>query len=674
MRKRVLKRSYVPAVFSLFAAGFAAAFSLTPERPGRHDVPEGSGIVASRRFAGVYWSHGDSGTGPYLYAFDRRGKRIARFRVTGASNYDWEDIALDEENHLWIGDIGDNPPCTRTDFKLYRFPEPDPFAGETATQTAVKYRFRYPDGGHDSEAFFVWRGGPYIVEKRTGSSSRARFYKFPEPLDSSSTVTLELLCEFRNGGRQITGADISEDGRRLTLVADGANRHWVIARSKRSTTVADFCDDPYWSCHVEFSNEQGEAICFDRTEGNGYDVLVISEQGGFWRIPQSAYEAPSPVPPEVDLSAELLEPPAGEKVSGPVRFFLHAAADFTELSRLELLVRPAALVTTYVDRDFSWQYEDSGSEAPASWAKPEFDALGWPEGYSPFGYGGAQERAVCNTVLRKGDPTIPTYYFRRFFDLDDLSAVNFLEFSIDFDDGFIMYLNGREIVRRNVAGSDYTTWASSVHNWSGDGASPRNPWFTYRFGEEDLKILRCGANLLAVEVHQQSATSSDVLMQAVLRGGREFEEKVAASKDLEGTDCTIEFELDLEPGEYLWNCRVYDTAGESVRAQEDRLLRVGDPASSSGAAFLRGDVNQDGFTDLSDTVVILEHLYGKEECIRGCRDAYDVNDDGSLDIGDVIYILQFLYAGGPCPPAPFPGAGKDPTEDDLLCAEYVVRN
>ena len=120
--------------------------------------------------------------------------------------------------------------------------------------------------------------------------------------------------------------------------------------------------------------------------------------------------------------------------------------------------------------------------------------------------------------------------------------------------------------------------------------------------------------------------------------------------------------------------KLYDTAGENVSAPEDRLLWVGDSSASSGAAFLRGDANQDGFSDLSDTVVILEYLYGKKECFRGCSDAYDVNDDGSLDIGDVVYILQFLYAGGVQPPPPFPDPGEDPTEDDLLCAEYVVRN
>ena len=47
-------------------------------------VKESSGLVASRTRRGAYWTHNDSGDGPFIYAFDSRGDSLGVFRVTGA--------------------------------------------------------------------------------------------------------------------------------------------------------------------------------------------------------------------------------------------------------------------------------------------------------------------------------------------------------------------------------------------------------------------------------------------------------------------------------------------------------------------------------------------------------------------------------------------------------------
>src|SRR5215203_6666373 len=73
-------------------------------------VSESSGLVASRRTPGVYWTHNDSGDGPFIYAFDSRGEASGVFRVTGAQARDWEDISAGPgpqsgASYLYIGDI-----------------------------------------------------------------------------------------------------------------------------------------------------------------------------------------------------------------------------------------------------------------------------------------------------------------------------------------------------------------------------------------------------------------------------------------------------------------------------------------------------------------------------------------------------------------------------------------
>src|SRR5947209_17594710 len=75
-------------------------------------LTESSGIVASRTYPGVFWTHNDSGDRPRLYAITRDGKLAGRWLVPNAKAYDWEDIAAGPapggRTWLYIGDIGDN--------------------------------------------------------------------------------------------------------------------------------------------------------------------------------------------------------------------------------------------------------------------------------------------------------------------------------------------------------------------------------------------------------------------------------------------------------------------------------------------------------------------------------------------------------------------------------------
>ena len=83
--------------------------------------------------------------------------------------------------------------------------------------------------------------------------------------------------------------------------------------------------------------------------------------------------------------------------------------------------------------------------------------------------------------------------------------------------------------------------------------------------------------------------------------------------------------------------------------------------------FIRGDVNTDGQTNLSDPIITLQYLFVGGE--MPCASAADHDDNGSLDLGDGVSLLSYLFAGGSPPALPFPTAGTDPTPDDLGCLE-----
>lgn len=195
-------------------------------------INESSGIVASRTTPGLYWTHNDSGDGPFIYAFDNRGERRGVWRVTGAAARDWEDIAAGPgpehgKNYIYIGDIGDNS-RSRAEVVVYRVPEPAIRAEDAqstkrkprTTEAAEAIRLRYPDGAHDAEALLVHpkTGNIYIITKIPFADPS--IYEADAPQKTDRTTTLVRVGELNVPsllGGIITGGDISPDGRRVAL-------------------------------------------------------------------------------------------------------------------------------------------------------------------------------------------------------------------------------------------------------------------------------------------------------------------------------------------------------------------------------------------------------------------------------------------------------------------------
>ncbi len=89
----------------------------------------------------------------------------------------------------------------------------------------------------------------------------------------------------------------------------------------------------------------------------------------------------------------------------------------------------------------------------------------------------------------------------------------------------------------------------------------------------------------------------------------------------------------------------------------------------SGPPYRRGDFDRSDAVNLTDAVGSAMYLFQAGPAPT-CQDAADVNDDGILDVSDPVYLLFHLFLQGPPPPAPFPGAGGDPTfRDNLGCDE-----
>lgn len=150
-----------------------------------------------------------------------------------------------------------------------------------------------------------------------------------------------------------------------------------------------------------------------------------------------------------------------------------------------------------------WRYDDSGIDLGTAWSDPAYDDSAWPEGAAQLGYGDGDEL----TLLDYGGDTqnkIITYYFRRTFQVNDASAYESLVLRLVRDDGCIIRLNGVEIGRSAMPDGavDWLTLASETA-----ATATENDVIELA---ADAAALEDGENVLAVEVHQVSVSSTDI--------------------------------------------------------------------------------------------------------------------------------------------------------------------
>ena len=149
----------------------------------------------------------------------------------------------------------------------------------------------------------------------------------------------------------------------------------------------------------------------------------------------------------------------------------------------------------------AWRYRDAAGTPPAGWNTTTFDDAGWASGPGQLGYGDGDEATVLSYGPNATSKTI-TSYFRRVFTLGALPTG--LRLQLVADDGAVVYVNGVEVVRDNMPAGliGPTTLAASNRS----GVNESNP----RAFTIPASALRVGANVIAVEVHQDAGNTSDL--------------------------------------------------------------------------------------------------------------------------------------------------------------------
>jgi hypothetical protein len=262
----------VPAVAD---SGPSVAFHISDPR-----ITESSGLVASRLHKGVYWTHNDSGDGPYVYAVDSAtGRTVAKVTMRGIHARDVEAISMGPDGDLYVGDIGDNLNGAWPQVYLYRFPEPRHLVDQTVDVT--RYTVRYADGPRNAEALMVQpkTGRVYIASK---NEDGGHLYEGPAHLSASGVNVFHRIADVP----WVTDGAFSPDGSRLVL------RGYFWASAFRWSG-----DRPHKIGDVDLPMQpQGESVAFT-PDGRALMYGSEGKDSAVWKEPLSGADLPADVAP-----------------------------------------------------------------------------------------------------------------------------------------------------------------------------------------------------------------------------------------------------------------------------------------------------------------------------------------------------------------------------------------
>ena len=299
-------------------------------------------------------------------------------------------------------------------------------------------------------------------------------------------------------------------------------------------------------------------------------------------------------------------PISGEVLYGIVAIDTAAACEQCEAIECTVIIFDEADIL--IGPGEEWSYLTGVEPGPdPEWNTLDFDDFDWELGPTGIGYGDNDDATILDDMRNN----YVTIYTRKVFELE-LATVESLVLSCAVDDGFVAYVNGTEIGRFNVAeGEVFNNTPAITANPTGEPVDPGYIPVELSIAKE---LLVEGENIIAVSVHNAGLNSSDLTFIPTL----------------------IQI-----PGE------------------------GGGPGPAENL-FLRGDVDNNGFVNLTDAVALLLYLFqqGNEP---GCTDSSDIDDNGFVNLTDGVSLLNHLFRAGPAPQPPgFLECGVDPTDDDAL--------
>ncbi|MBI4606062.1 MAG: hypothetical protein HY721_29195 [Planctomycetes bacterium] len=345
-----------------------------------------------------------------------------------------------------------------------------------------------------------------------------------------------------------------------------------------------------------------------------------------------------------------------------------------------------------------WRYFKGTEQPPIEWATVEFNDSDWEEGPSPFGYS-SETKIPFKTTITDMQNNYLTLYTRRKFTLADRSAVKAFIIRAKYDDGFVAYVNGVEVLRKSMNVGDVNKDTPAIDH------EEVNTFEASLLTCDVVENLKNGDNVLAVEGHNVNLTSSDFAISVELEIATNVCPTALTCTYRETTNqVTVRWTKPTGLGAFAYDALALTRNGRLIDPgpkgnQTSYIDRTPDPglneyrlvATACGVecpgdgaptctvqaggppepSFRRGDADDNGAVNLTDAVFILGNLF-RGGAAPSCPDTADADDNAVVNLTDAVYLLNHLFRGGPEPPLPGrETCGPDPTADELGACAYA---
>jgi trimeric autotransporter adhesin len=249
------------------------------------------------------------------------------------------------------------------------------------------------------------------------------------------------------------------------------------------------------------------ATTIDFILGNG-SATTVSAASIQLRLNGSSLTPVITQPPGTNVTLVSYDPPgdlaAEETHTVRLVFSDNSNPAYSLTNEYTFMAEPTTISLVAITETNLWRYEQSGTDLGTAWKEKNYDDSTWPEGAALLGVESGTTPEPLRTSMTLGSHV--TYYFRIPFVYSGPAGIR-LRLRHVVDDGAVFYLNGAEVHRFGIApGASFTfttPFADHENEYEGPFLIP-------------TASLVQGTNILAVEVHQTSTTSSDLVFGAVL--------------------------------------------------------------------------------------------------------------------------------------------------------------
>jgi hypothetical protein len=312
-------------------------------------------------------------------------------------------------------------------------------------------------------------------------------------------------------------------------------------------------------------------------------------------------------------------------------------------------IRTGAQISFRQSANFQYLKGKSATGLPANWMTNSYTPIGWTKGNAPFHYGDG----AGGTLISDMQNNYSSIYLRSGFTCQSISNLDDVSFSANYDDGFIVWINGEKVLSVNAPVTPaYNSFALDQHE-SGS-------FETFILPAHDLKLVE-GENLVAIQCFNINLESSDFLFDIRINAQVKLPQVTDSLKAIfsqKSGFCTSSFSLKLEVPDQSYTL-LYTIDGSnpqsSATAQnggKSATITV-NPSSTAGRPktpcyIVRASLQKEGFSPtypLTQTYIFIDKVINQTKPGGGWPVENSVNGQ-QIDLEmDPDVTTNFKYSG-----------------------------